>query len=54
VISNGGVTISGFLQDGSPFSGIFVNRIGQGYSTLDGFGFINAARAVQLVTPAPK
>jgi Subtilase family len=53
VVINGGVTVSGFLVDGSPFSGIFVNRIGQGYSTLDGFGFINAAKAVQLATPAP-
>ncbi|MBC7880635.1 MAG: S8 family serine peptidase [Anaerolineae bacterium] len=53
VVSSSGVTISGFLENGSPFSGIFVNRIGAGYSTLDGFGFIDATRAVTLATPAP-
>ncbi len=52
-VIGGGVTVTGFLENGSPFSGIFVNRIGAGYSTLDGFGFIDATRAVNLATPAP-
>ena len=31
-----------------PFSGKIKNRIGTGYSVLDGFGSIDAALAVQL------
>jgi len=42
---------SGLLEDGTPFSGVFTNRIGFGYSPLDGFGFINAEAAV--ATPLP-
>lgn len=42
---------SGSLEDGTPFSGTFTNRIGQGYSPLDGFGFINAETAVALPLP---
>src|SRR4029077_6531916 len=41
-VSPGGATFSGTMNDGSTFSGTFVNSIGKGYSTLDGFGFINA------------
>lgn len=31
---------------GGTFSGVFRNRIGSGYSVLDGYGFINAEAAV--------
>ncbi len=44
----GGATFSGTMNGGTPFSGTFVNNIGSGFSTLDGFGFINAQYAVSL------
>jgi hypothetical protein len=44
-----GMRFSGTLEDLSTFSGIIRNRIGNGFSQLDGFGFINAEQAV--VTP---
>jgi hypothetical protein len=37
----------------SAFSGMMTNRIGAGYSFLDGFGFINAQAAVNQPIPAP-
>lgn len=40
-----GVRFSGSLADGSTFSGVMQNKNGKGYSTLDGFGFINAQAA---------
>ena len=36
-------------QPGDRFQGQFTNRIGQGYSPLDGYGFINAEAAVNAV-----
>ena len=46
-IGNGtGMTFSGTMTDGSPFTGTFKNNIGSGYSVLDGFGFVNAQAAV--------
>ncbi|MGI8889413.1 MAG: S8 family serine peptidase [Chthoniobacterales bacterium] len=45
-VARGGMTISGTTSEGA-FSGIFKNRIGSGYTTLDGYGFINAENAVQ-------
>lgn len=42
---------SGQLEDGTSFSGTFTNRIGSGYSSLDGFGFINAEAAVSIPLP---
>lgn len=44
-IAPGGMTFSGTTSNG-PFSGVFRNRIGSGYSVLDGYGFINAEAAV--------
>jgi hypothetical protein len=46
-----GVRFSGTLSDGSTFSGVMQNRIGQGYSFLDGYGFINAQEAVAQPLP---
>ncbi len=45
-LASGGMTFGGATSNG-PFSGIFVNQIGKGYSTLDGYGFINAEAAVR-------
>lgn len=47
----GGVTFTGTLSDGSTFSGTLANKIGAGYSLLDGFGFINAQSAVSQPLP---
>ena len=44
-LAPGGMTFSGMTSNGS-FSGVFQNRIGKGYSVLDGYGFINAEAAV--------
>jgi hypothetical protein len=44
-IIHGGVTFEGTTTEGGTFSGIMGNRIGAGYSILDGFGFINAQAA---------
>jgi hypothetical protein len=45
IIAPGGMTFRGMTSNG-PFAGVFVNRIGHGYSVLDGFGFVNAEEAV--------
>ncbi len=45
-VAPGGMTFGGTTSNG-PFSGVFVNQIGEGYSVLDGYGFINAQAAVQ-------
>jgi hypothetical protein len=47
----GGISFTGTLADGSTFSGVLANRIGAGYSGLDGFGFINAQSAVSQPLP---
>ena len=47
----GGITYTGTLADGSTFSGTLTNRIGAGWSFLDGFGFINAQSAVNQPIP---
>lgn len=46
-----GMTFSGTLQDGSTFSGVIRNRLGAGYSVLDGYGFLNAEAAVNAPLP---
>lgn len=48
ILIRNGMRFSGKLQDGSTFNGFMHNRIGRGYSVLDGFGFINAETAVSL------
>lgn len=45
----GGATFTGQYETGEPFLGVFVNRIGAGYTPLDGYGFINGERAVRAV-----
>jgi hypothetical protein len=45
----GGATFSATLENGKVLQGIFVNTIGNGYSSLDGFGFVNAETAVKAV-----
>jgi hypothetical protein len=47
----GGIKFTGTLADGSTFSGVMANRIGTGYSFVDGFGFINAQNAVNQPLP---
>jgi len=42
-----GMTFSGTTSGGGTFSGAVVNRLGDGYSPQDGFGFINAEAAVR-------
>jgi Subtilase family len=49
--ATGGVTFTGTLADGSTFSGVMTNRIGAGWTFLDGFGFINAQSAVSQPLP---
>ncbi|QBB69670.1 hypothetical protein ELE36_04365 [Pseudolysobacter antarcticus] len=44
-INPNGMTFSGTTSTGT-FSGVMRNRIGAGYSPVDGYGFINAAQAV--------
>ncbi len=41
-----GMTFSGTTSNGGTFSGTIKNRIGAGYSPVDGFGLINAEAAV--------
>ena len=51
-----GMTFNGTIVDGAttyPFSGRLNNVIGHGYSTLDGYGFINAESATALTLPVP-
>jgi len=50
-VAAGGITYSGTLADGSTFSGTLSNRIGAGYTFLDGFGFIDASKAVTMQIP---
>lgn len=50
-VTPGGAAITGTFGDATQFSGTFQNVIGKGYSTLDGFGFINAQDAVNQPLP---
>lgn len=50
----GGARFFGTYEDGTPFKGEFFNLIGRGYSTLDGYGFINAEAAVKAVKKPTK
>jgi len=45
----GGASYFGKFEGGNPFRGEFYNLIGNGYSQLDGYGFINAEAAVKAV-----
>ncbi len=44
-----GARFLGTFEDGTTFQGRMRNEIGRGYSPLDGYGFINAERAVNSV-----
>ena len=51
-----GMTFSGLVTVGAtdyPFSGRLTNRVGRGYSKLDGYGFVNAEAAVNGTLPTP-
>ncbi len=48
-IAQGGATFSIKLSDGSALQGVYLNNIGEGYSPLNGFGFVNAQVAVRAV-----
>ncbi|MFL6513694.1 MAG: S8 family serine peptidase [Chthoniobacterales bacterium] len=51
-----GMTFNGVISDGTtdyPFSGRLTNKVGKGYSPLDGFGFVNAEAATAATLPAP-
>lgn len=50
-LASGGVTFTGTLADGSTFSGTLTNRMGAGWTFLDGYGFINAQSAVAQPIP---
>lgn len=49
----GGMSFFGSFEDGRQYHGRFWNWIGKGYSRLDGYGFINAERAVRLGKRGP-
>ena len=51
VAATNAMTFSGTLTDGSTFSGTLQNRIGFGYSKVDGYGLINAQQAVSAPLP---
>jgi hypothetical protein len=46
-----GAAFSGTLDDGTPFQGTFTNKIGPGWTPVDGYGFINAQKAVSEPLP---
>ncbi len=51
-----GMTFSGTVINGTttyPFSGRIGNKIGVGYSPLDGYGFINVEAATKAALPVP-
>ncbi|MEP6603544.1 MAG: S8 family serine peptidase [Spartobacteria bacterium] len=51
-----GMTFTGTIVDGGntiPFSGRLKNKIGRGFTPLDGFGFINAEAATAATLPVP-
>ncbi|MEY2481325.1 MAG: hypothetical protein QOI04_2252 [Verrucomicrobiota bacterium] len=51
-----GMTFSGTIVDGAntiPFNGRLTNKIGHGFTPLDGYGFINAEAATAAVLPVP-
>ena len=48
-VTEDGARFFGTFSDGTTFKGRMRNEIGRGYSALDGYGFINAERAVNTV-----
>jgi len=51
VLVGPGAAFYGSLADGTPFKGTFSNRIGKGWTPVDGYGFINAQKAVSEPLP---
>lgn len=47
-VTRNGMTFSGTTSTGATFNGTINNRVGEGYSPTDGFGFINAEAAVRI------
>lgn len=47
-----GMKFTGTTSTGATFSGRLVNQIGNGYTPLDGYGFLNAEAAVNSALPA--
>jgi hypothetical protein len=45
------MTFSGTTSTGGTFSGTINNKVGGGFSVLDGFGFLNAEVAVRAPLP---
>ncbi|MGZ4984010.1 MAG: hypothetical protein ACXV9Q_07910, partial [Chthoniobacterales bacterium] len=45
-ITTNGLSFSGTTSGGGVFSGTMQNRLGAGWTPVDGFGFINAEAAV--------
>ncbi|MBA3830564.1 MAG: S8 family serine peptidase [Chthoniobacterales bacterium] len=48
-VAPGGATFSASLANGTVLRGTFTNTLGNGYSFLDGFGFVNAEAAIKLL-----
>lgn len=50
-VKTGAARFSGTMEDGSTFSGTITNSIGTGFTSADGYGFIDAKVAVELPLP---
>ena len=50
-VTTAGMVVSGVMSDDSTFSFTMQNRIGAGWTNLDGYGFINAEAAVNASLP---
>ena len=49
-IASGGAIFTATLSNGNVMEGVFTNTIGHGYSPVDGYGFVNAQKAIEAVT----
>jgi hypothetical protein len=52
-VAKGRVRFAATLSTGRTIKGAFVNRVGFGFTPLDGFGFLDAVRAVGAGAPRP-
>jgi len=52
-VAKGRVRFEATLSTGRTIKGAFVNRVGFGFTPLDGFGFLDAVRAVGAGAPRP-
>ncbi|HEY0178135.1 MAG TPA: choice-of-anchor X domain-containing protein [Dokdonella sp.] len=53
IVLDDGMTFTGTTTGGGTFSGVIRNNIGRGYSTLDGYGFIDASVATGTLRGVP-